>query len=215
MGGMTPVLSVPGLSPGFVIVAGVAGLLLVCALGLAIAALRSPDRNSRDAVIALPGATGVALHVVLAVRNPASIVGFLSGTAGASVAVVAAFRTTDLIPNDLTAQALGVTGLVWIAGSVTVVGGTVATAWPFALAGIVGAATITGAVIASRVDPGNRALPGLRRASVALGTALLVPALVGFAFGPEVLFVLYLVGVGVLVICWWLVRARHATGRGR
>ena len=208
-------LSVPGLSPAFVVVVGVAGLLTVCAVGSAVSGLSPDDRNARDGAIALLGATGVTVHVVLALRNPTSIVGFMSGIGGAGTAVVAASRTTDSRPNDLTAQALGVTGLVWIAGSVTVVGGTVATDWPFVLAGVVGVATLASAVIATRVDPENHASPVYRRASLALGTALLVPAVVGVTFGPEVLFVVSLVGVGSLVVCWWLVRAHHATRRGR
>ena len=212
---LAPVLLVPGLRPAFVVVVGVAGLLLGSAVGSAVTALTSAARNARDGAIALLGATGATVHVVLALRNPESIVGFLFGAAGASVAVVAATRIIASRPNDLAAQALGVTGLVWIAGSVTVVGGTVATDWPFALAGTVGGATLAGAAVASRVATGTHELSGYRRASLALGTAFLVPSLVGVAFGSEVLFVVYLSGVGTLVVCWWLVRAHHARRRGR
>jgi len=214
MGTTTQVLLVGGLSPGFAVVTAIAGLLLGSACALVVAGLGAADRRGRDGAIALLGASGVAVHVMLALRNPASGLGFLSGTAGASVTVVAASRTLDTRGNDLAAQALGVTGLVWVAGSVTVVGGTVATEWPLALAGAVGAATLGGAVIASRIDPEGY-VAAYRRPSIALGTAFLVPSLVGIAFGSEVLFVTFLVGVGILVVCWWLVRAYQATRPGR
>lgn len=206
--GMTTDILAVGLGPGFAVVAVIAGLFPVCSFGLALAAVRSTDPDFRGALIAFLGTAGVVVHVLLAARDPASAVGYLSGTVGASVSVVAASRSTSSRPNALTAQTLGVAGLVWISGSVTVVGGSAAADWPYVFAGTVGAATLSRAVLVSRAGPVDDDMPAYRRASLALGAAFLLPAAVGAAFGPEVLFVSYLVAVGVLVVCWWLVRAR-------
>jgi hypothetical protein len=114
----------------------------------------------------------------------------------------------DSRPTALTAQALGVTGLVWLAGSVTVVGATAATDWPFAVGAAAGTAILAGVLYTSRSGPADLGSRVSLGGWLAVGAALLVPAAVGFAFGPEVLFVSYLAAVGVLVVCWWLVRAR-------
>lgn len=205
---MRAALFAVGLSPGFGVVAAIAGLFLVCSFGLAFVSFRSTEPDFRGSLIAFLGTAGVIVHVLLAIQDPASAVGFLSGTVGASVAVVAASRTIGSRPNSLTAQALGVAGLVWIAGSVTVVGGSAAADWPYVFAGTVGAATLSRAVLVSWSGLVDDDLLAYRRASLALGGAFLLPAIVGVAFGSEVLFVAYLVAVGVLVVCWWLVRAR-------
>jgi hypothetical protein len=208
MGVTTPVLLLAGLGPAFAVVGGVAGLLLTASVGLVLVDLRATRRSSRAGPVALLGAGGVALHAGLAVGEPASVVGFLAGTAGASATVVAASRVLDSRPTALTAQALGVTGLVWLAGSVTVVGATAATDWPFAVGAAAGTAILAGVLYTSRSGPADLGSPVSLGGWLAVGAALLVPAAVGFAFGPEVLFVSYLAAVGVLVVCWWLVRAR-------
>lgn len=200
-----------GIGPGLTVVVGIGISLAACAVALAVRAFRTPDRDTRNAVTALLGAAGVAAHTLLAVGDPASALGFLLGTTGASGAVLAAARVLDAEPNDGVAQALGVVGLVWIAGSVTVLGATVPGDWPFVLGGVGGVTALSYATLGprlSRVDRNDRA--GFRRRWLALGTAFLAPAAVGTAFGTEVLFVAFLVAVGVLVVCWWLVRAWFA-----
>lgn len=206
MGVTAPVFLLADLGPELAVVGGVAALLLTASVGLLLVDFRSTEHALGGGPVAFLGAGGVVLHAGLAVGDPASVVGFLSGTVGASAAVVVASRTLDSRPTALTAQALGVTGLVWIAGSVTVVGATTAADWPFAVAAVAGTACLAGVFLASRAGPAD-VLAVSRGGWLAVGAALLVPAVVGLAFGSEVLFVSYLVGVGVLVVCWWLARA--------
>ncbi|MXR51891.1 hypothetical protein GRX03_09775 [Halovenus sp. WSH3] len=182
--------------PGFVVVLVAASVVTVAA---ALVAWRYRQRGTVVAFCLL-GAVGVVGQVAIVRTDPLSRLGFVLGTTGGWL-----WYLGWLAAGRGRAQAergVAVGGLLWVAGAVTVTISLAGVGWPvqLSLAGGALAGVVTAAYSRLRADGWRQ--PGID--SVMIGAAFVGPAVVGRAFGTEVVFVLSLLWTVLGVLGWYL-----------
>jgi hypothetical protein len=205
---MALLAALPGLqaSPGVGYLAPIVigGCLVGTAWLVAVRRFRRPEARLLT-LASLFGGGAIAGQIVLVLRQPVSQPGFILGTLGATALYAVGVALLESRPNGLAPQWLVVGGAIWIAGTITVTNSLTAAQWPTLVSIGLGGGLPVGVQMGLRRDPLERALANLWP-SLILGVAFLLPTVVHLAFGPEVLFVSYLVGVVVTVLCWSLYR---------
>ena len=193
-----------GISPGFAVPV-VAGLVLLCCATVVI--VRAFRTTARPGLIVacLLGAVGVGGQLWIARSAPAAQIGFLLGTVGGWGWYLGWLRSGR---RGLAEQALAVGGLLWIGGTITLAVSFSGPGWPVRWSLAVGVATAAGTAVLDQTDDARSRSGTLSVTPIAV--AFGGPAVVGYLFGPELLFVLYLVCTVSALIGWSHVRLAQA-----
>lgn len=195
VGGVTSATGLP---------AWIAGTLTVMAVVTAGRSLRGGVRQLAPWLV-LAGTACILGHVALATDSPGTLAGFLLGTAGATGAYAGSVVVLRDRRQRLACQALVVGSLVWILGTLAV-SHTVAPGTRQTTLGLVGGSIVlAGTAVLARRDETRRLE---MTAGLLLAAVFLVPSLAGVLFGEEVLFLTVVIGVGLLVIGWYIDRLR-------
>lgn len=189
---------------GYIAPGVMAGCLVGVACVIAVRRVQRPDPRA-FALAALSGGLGIAIQFAFSLRQPVSQRGFILGTLGAAVLFAVGVELLESQPNRLAPQWLVVGGALWIAGTITVTNSLTSAQWPTVVSIGLGGGVAVGAQVVLRQDPLERSLANWWP-SLVLGASFLLPTAVQVAFGPEVLFVSYLVGAVVTLLCWSLYR---------
>lgn len=191
----------------------VAGLLVLSAVTFAVRVLLGSERGKTTyryyrTVGVLAGSSGVLVSLRIVLDSPDSIGALVVGTAGATVCYVAVLpRPFGTTRQPIAGQAVAVSSLLWIAGTL-VVGGTAArNARHQVWGGIFGVSIAFVLVGLYRTHRGTRnERRAYRNAIATLAVAFLVPVCLTALVGEELAFVSYLVAVVLVVILWWFRR---------
>lgn len=191
---------------GFLVPAGMALIFGGVALALSI---RVACRGSTaKAAACLLGTGGVLAQTGLAAIDPSTLAGFLVGTVGASTCFAVGVGELQGRTSDGVAQAVAVIALLWIGGTIPVVGSVVGQPWPF-VTGAILSLSILAAFTLPQLDRADTS-DNFSRSWIFLAVAFGAPSAVGLGFGTEILFVAYLVAFGTVVICWSLLRQAYS-----
>ncbi|WP_336327323.1 hypothetical protein [Halovenus sp. HT40] len=196
-----------GIGPGFAapVVAGLA--LLGCAALVTVREFRATARAG-VVVACLLGAVGVGSQLAIALSAPASQVGFVLGTVGGWGWYLGWLRSGR---RGVAEQALAVGGLLWIGGTITLAVSFSGPGWPVRWSLAVGVATAVGTAVLGQTGRGGGALSrSVMLAVTPVAVAFGGPAVAGYLFGPELLFVLFLIWTVSTLIGWSHVRLAQA-----
>lgn len=193
-----------GIGPGFTVPVVTGLALLGCA---ALVTVREVRATARPAVIVacLFGAVGIGGQLWISRSAPAAQIGFLLGTVGGWGWYLGWLRSGR---RGLVEQALAVGGLLWIGGTITLAVSFSGSGWPVRWSLGVGGATAVGTAVLGQTDAAGSRSGALAVAPVAV--AFGGPAVVGYLFGPELLFVLCLIWTVSVLIGWSHVRLAQA-----
>lgn len=206
--GVAPSALLGGISPGFAVPVVVGFVLLCCA---AVAIVRELNATARPGVIVtcLLGAVGIGGHLWIARSAPAAQIGVLLGTVGGWGWYLGWLRSGR---RGLAEQALAVGGLLWIGGTITLAVSFSGPGWPVRWGLAVGVVTAVGTAVLGGTDRGDGALSRSRALAVTpVAVAFGGPAVVGYLFGSELLFVLFLVWTVSTLIGWSHIRLAQAS----
>ena len=194
---------VPEIEPGYA-VATVTGASLV---GSALLSLGRELHSTRRPQVIGPvgvGTLAVCGQLALAESSPAARVVFLLGIVGGWCWYVGWLRSER---QTLAEQSLAVGGLLWVGGTITLAVSFDGPGWPVGwslAAGVVASAVTALFCRLSRKTDGTVLRVGKESAPVA--GIFVAPAAVGWLFGGELLFVLFLISAVTVLLGWSLVR---------
>jgi hypothetical protein len=193
-----------GLTGAFVIPVGIGAVLVSIAV---VVAVREGRRTARPVVLAacLVGAGGVGTQTVLARTMPASQLGFLLGTTGGWCLYIGWQFSQRW--EKMAEQGLAVGGVLWISATITITVTLAGPNWPVRWGLALGLTTAIATVALGRW---HREVERRKWTATPVAVAFLGPAAIGAVFGPDILFVLYLIAAVVVVIGWSLLRLEQA-----
>lgn len=205
--GVAPSALLAGISPGFAVPV-VAGFVLLCCA--AVALVRELNATARPGVIVtcLLGAVMIGGQLWIARSAPAARIGLLLGTVGGWGWYLGWLRSGR---QGLAEQALAVGGLLWVGGTITLAVSFSGPGWPVRWGLAVGVAAAVGTVALGQRARGDGMFS--RRRLLAVTPVVITfgsPAVVGYLFGSELLFVLVLIWTVSVLIGWSHVRLAQA-----
>jgi hypothetical protein len=193
-----------GLTAAFAVPVATGAVLVGVA---AVVAVREAQHTARPGVVGvcLLGAGGVIAQIVLVRTTPASRLGFLLGATG-GWCLYTGWQFSRRW-EKLAEQALAVGGVLWISGTLAITVSVTGPDWPIRWGLTIG---LTAAIATVTLGRWHRERTGIERTATPVIVAFVGPAAIGAVFGPEILFVLYLIAVVVVVLGWSLLRLEQA-----